>query len=168
MLTNLVWRRGKPAGAAPLVTAVSPATGSTFGDATAVITGSGFQVGASVRFDGANTPVGALTTAYLFEGALYVVTPPHGAGPVTVVVTNRDGQSSCFSMDIRTHHQAALTSTANGRAVPGTNWLTSVRVTIHNDIVVAVVCGGVPLAMSLPLPTISGVSSRCSKTGRSS
>ncbi len=72
---------------APKVVAITPASGSTLGDDAVVITGSGFQKGAIVRF--ADLPASAVT--FVDGTKLTAKTPKGSAGPVAVTVENPDG-----------------------------------------------------------------------------
>ena len=76
--------------AAPTITNISPQTGHINGGTRVYITGSNFTSGATVTFDGlagTSISVGSDGT-YIF-----VTTPAHSAGSVSVTVTNPDGQS---------------------------------------------------------------------------
>jgi hypothetical protein len=74
--------------AALSVTSVSPTSGGTAGRTKVTIAGSGFQSGATVAFGGnAATNVNVVSTA-----SITATTPAHAAGPVSVTVTNPNGQ----------------------------------------------------------------------------
>ena len=77
-----------PAPAAPSITAVSPALGSTGGGTVVKISGTGFSPGSTVTLDG------ELRLAF-FENftTLRFTTQAHAAGSADVVVTNDGGQS---------------------------------------------------------------------------
>jgi len=144
-----------PNGAPPSVTAVSPATGSTSGGSPIVISGTGFRAGATVSLGGVNAHAGVLQTAWLFEGALYAQAPPHGAGTVTVVVTNPDGQSATLPGGYTYALPGSFDFNGEWEGGTGYDWLTPVRFTIRNDVLVAVSCGGVPIIPDSP-PTVVG------------
>lgn len=74
--------------AAPVVTAIAPASGTTLGGSVVSITGVGFTSSVTVTFGGA-----AATDVVSMDGLLRVRTPAHAAGAVDVVVTNDDAQS---------------------------------------------------------------------------
>ena len=79
-------------GAAPTVAGVLPATGDPAGGTSLTITGTGFQPGATVTFDGilaASTWMNATT--------ITATTPAHAAGPVPVSVTNFDTASGSLA-----------------------------------------------------------------------
>src|ERR1051325_6530421 len=83
-----------PTAAAPTVSAVTPATGPVTGGTTVQIDGANFQNNATVKF-GANSASGV---TFISATRLMAVTPAGGAtGPVTVTVTNPDGQSGSFN-----------------------------------------------------------------------
>src|ERR1041385_1139142 len=101
--------------AALTVRLVLPSSGAA-GIATAVqIGGNGFQQGAVVTFGGA-TALGAVVN----DTTITASAPPHAAGPVNVVVTNPDGQTSSLT--------AAFTYLAAPRnlAITGSTSLTSI------------------------------------------
>lgn len=74
---------------APLVSGVSPTSGSTTGGNSITISGSGFASGASVTIGG--TLVSNLTVNG--STSLTLTAPPHAAGLVDVAVNNPNGQS---------------------------------------------------------------------------
>jgi hypothetical protein len=74
---------------APSVTSITPATGSTDGGVTVVITGTGFAAGATVTFGG-NPGVDVVVDS---STKITVMTPAADAGTVDVSVTNNDGQT---------------------------------------------------------------------------
>ena len=75
-------------GPAPVIDSIAPSTGSTSGGTNVVITGSGFQNGATVTFGGV-----AATNVTVSSTQITATTPAHAAGSVNVVVLNPDGQS---------------------------------------------------------------------------
>lgn len=79
--------------AAPTVTDVAPASGTTAGGTAVTIAGAAFQPGAAVWFGGAPA------TDVTVDGSstITAVTPPNSAGTVDVVVTNPDGQSGTLA-----------------------------------------------------------------------
>ena len=81
------------AGPSPTVTGVSPASGPVSGGTVVTISGSGFQLGATVTFGGmAATRVKDFSTT-----TIYALTPVHEAGAVTVTVTNPDLQAGSLA-----------------------------------------------------------------------
>jgi hypothetical protein len=79
-----------PPPAAPAVTTVSPASGSTAGGTVVTITGSNFQSGAAVTFGG--TPAASVT--FNSSTRLTATAPARATGTVAVAVTNPGGQSA--------------------------------------------------------------------------
>jgi hypothetical protein len=74
----------------PIVNAISPATGSTFGGTAVTILGGGFDSGVTVTIGGAaatNVAVGGTTS-------ITATTPQHAAGAVDVVVTQNGGSTT--------------------------------------------------------------------------
>jgi hypothetical protein len=116
------------ASTAPTITSVSPNTGPTSGGAQVTISGSNFVSGATVTFGGTAAAVTSITAT-----TLVVTTPVHPAGPVTVGVTNPNGQSATLTNSF-TYTAPALTikgvSPSSGShsggttvAVSGTNFV---------------------------------------------
>lgn len=79
-------------GAAPTVTGVLPATGDPAGGTSLTIAGTGFQPGATVRFDGI-----LATSTWMNATTITATTPAHAAGPVPVSVTNFDTASGSLA-----------------------------------------------------------------------
>jgi hypothetical protein len=89
---GLLARIVDPNPVAPTLVSVEPAMGSTRGGDSVVVTGSGFVFGTAVSFGEVAAPSVSILDS---NGTrLRVVTPPHAAGPVDVVVTNPDGRSA--------------------------------------------------------------------------
>ncbi len=79
---------------APTVTAVSPSSGLSSGGTSVTITGTGFYVGATVRFGTAT----AGTVSVVSGSMITAVTPSlPGGGVVSVSVTNTDGQAGALA-----------------------------------------------------------------------
>ena len=77
---------------APTVTSITPNSGTANGGTRVVITGTGFQSGATVSLGGkaaSNVVVGS-------SASITAMTPAHAAGAVNVVITNSDAQSGTF------------------------------------------------------------------------
>jgi hypothetical protein len=79
--------------AAPTVSSVSPNNGLTGGGTGVTITGTGFVSGATVTFGG----TAATNVAVVNAATITATTPAHGAGAVTVTVTNPDTQSGSLA-----------------------------------------------------------------------
>ncbi len=78
---------------APAVTAISPTSGSADGGTAITITGTGFLSGASVKLGGTV----ATGVTVVSSTSITATTPAHATGPVSVVVTNSDGQSGTLA-----------------------------------------------------------------------
>jgi heme/copper-type cytochrome/quinol oxidase subunit 2 len=77
----------------PTITSFTPRTGSTSGGTVVAITGTNFQNGAIARF-GEST---AVSTTVNSATSINAISPIHGAGDVTLTVTNPDGQNGSAS-----------------------------------------------------------------------
>lgn len=77
----------------PVITSISPSTGSLSGGNTVVIKGGNFQEGIEVHFGGAESS----GVTFISETVLNVVVPAHEAGLVNVWVRNPDGKNSVFA-----------------------------------------------------------------------
>ncbi len=91
-----------PSAAAPTVTAISPATGSTAGGTTVTITGTNLAGATAVKFGSVAATIQSNTATQI------VVTSPVGAaGTVDVTVTTANGTSATSSADQFTYTAAA-------------------------------------------------------------
>jgi uncharacterized cupredoxin-like copper-binding protein len=108
---------------APTVARIAPASGSTDGGTSVIITGANFQNTAKVTFGG----VAAQSVTVTDSTSLVAVTPAHAAGDVPVVVTNGDGQSVSFSSYTYTLPGPSITavSPATGPTSGGTTFTIS-------------------------------------------
>lgn len=73
----------------PVITSVTPTSGPSAGGTAVTITGTSFRQGAIATVAGTVAPVTSFSAT-----ALVILTPPHGAGPADIKVTNPDGQSA--------------------------------------------------------------------------
>jgi len=76
--------------AAPVVLSCTPNNGTALGGTAVTIGGTGFLVGAGVKFDG----VDATSVVVVSPTSITCVTPAVGAGVVNILVTNTDTQTS--------------------------------------------------------------------------
>jgi hypothetical protein len=74
----------------PSISGVAPSSGSVAGGSSITINGSNFILGAKVLVGNALATVQSTTSSYIYA----TVPSTSQAGPVNVVVTNPDGQSS--------------------------------------------------------------------------
>lgn len=72
----------------PVISDISPSSGTTDGGTAVTITGSDFVDGATVDFDGD----AATSVVFVDSTEITCVTPAHAAGGITVTVTNPDAQ----------------------------------------------------------------------------
>jgi hypothetical protein len=79
--------------APPVVTSVTPNSGSAAGSTAITIAGTGFVAGATVTIGG-NAATGVSVAG---STSVTATTPAHAAGAVDIVVTNPDGQSSTLA-----------------------------------------------------------------------
>jgi photosystem II stability/assembly factor-like uncharacterized protein len=79
--------------AAPTLTTVTPASGTTAGGVAFTLTGTGFRAGIVVMVGG----VPATSVVVVSATSISAVTPPHAAGPVSVTLTNSDGQAATLA-----------------------------------------------------------------------
>jgi len=76
--------------ALPEILAVSPGFGLTRGGRNVTITGSGFQPGSVVSFDG----IPALSVGFVNDSVLTAIAPAHAKGPASVSVTRPDAETA--------------------------------------------------------------------------
>jgi hypothetical protein len=79
--------------APPSLVSVTPSAGPALGGTTVMIIGSGFQNHAKVAFGS----LAAASVTFMSVTNLMVVTPASSTGPVNVVITNADGQTTVLS-----------------------------------------------------------------------
>jgi predicted cupin superfamily sugar epimerase len=101
----------------PTISAVAPNQGPTAGGTTVKVSGTGFDLGTTITFDGtAATFVSGSSTGYTVRA------PAHAAGSVDVVATNGDGQQATLTDGFT--YQAApkieTVSPATGTTLGGT------------------------------------------------
>jgi IPT/TIG domain len=77
----------------PVVTSVSPNTGTTAGGTRVTLTGKNFVSGAKVTFGGP----AATSVVVVSATQITATTPPHKPGGVNIVVTNPGGQSGTLA-----------------------------------------------------------------------
>ena len=135
-----------PGGITAVMT-MTPQPGSTAGGSSVRIEWVGVQSGASVTIGGL-----VVRTAFL-PGTLFLITPPHAAGTVDVVVTNPDGASS--SLPGGYTYAPPDTFDFNGEWL-GSPHETPIHFTIRNDTLVSLSCGGLVAALATPLPQVIG------------
>ncbi len=155
-------RPGESPNAVPMtIVAISPTAGSTGGDTSLQITGSGFQSGATVSVDGIQRGGEILNST-----SIHVSTPPHAAGQVDIVVTNPDGrtarlgaaytyvppESFDFTGDWEGH---ALAHPTADRFTPAHADM-EIRFTIQNGRLTSVTCGGSSVPALSPPPVSNG------------
>ena len=106
---GVIFRLATGAAPPPRVTAVDPPAGLS--DTFVTISGSGFQPGALVTFDG--QPASAVT--FISAITLTAITPAHGSGAADVVVSNPDAQNGVLAGGF-TYTCGTLTAVAAGSA----------------------------------------------------
>lgn len=77
----------------PTVLSITPASGTTFGGTPVTVSGSNFEDGATITFDG----TAATDVVFGDSTTLTCLTPAHAAGAVTVTVTNPDTTSGSLA-----------------------------------------------------------------------
>ena len=77
----------------PVITSISPNSGTESGGTVVIITGSAFQSGATVRF--ANSP--STGVIFVSDTILTAITPAHGAVTVDIIIRNPDGNTDTLS-----------------------------------------------------------------------
>ncbi|HKW00975.1 MAG TPA: IPT/TIG domain-containing protein [Vicinamibacterales bacterium] len=141
----------------PVVSSITPGAGALEGNNLVEITGTGFQLGATVKIDG-------VVAEFVYDGffgltrsstLLPVWAPVHPAGAVDVVVTNPDGQVSRIPAGYR--YQGAENFDFNG-VWTGFAWEVDLPITftIQNNMLVSVSCGPVLNHTFSPPPAVTG------------
>ena len=121
----------------PVVTGISPNTGSTGGGTSIEITGTGFQAGATVTLDGIPQRA-AFDRRY--PNTIYLETSAHAAGTVDVVVTNPGGQPGRLTAGYTYASPQSFDFNGNwvGEIEDGSHRM--VRFTIQNNLLVSFSC----------------------------
>ena len=153
---------------APTVTSLNPATGAYTGATPVTITGTGFQIGATVGMPGAL--FSCTSVVVVNSTSITCSTPAHAAGVVDVVVTNPDAQlGTCSGCYTYTGSGAATISgftptTASFLGgtpllITGTNFAQGAEVTVGG-----VTCGSVSVvsstSMYCTLPAITALGAK--------
>src|SRR5690606_24312054 len=99
---------------APTIALVTPNTGSTAGGTFVNINGTGFTGVTAVTFGG----VPAASVTVINDLILWVTTPPHAAGAVTLVVTSPDGSATLPNGFIFTAPMPTISSVAPNSGPP--------------------------------------------------
>lgn len=141
---------GLPATGIPTsITAVSPTLGSTGGGTAVMVTGTGFQSGATLTLDGApaNAHVENVTT-------LYFSTPPHAAGSVDVVVTNPNGTLYLLPRGYTYALPQSFDFNGDWEGYAGARRETEIRFTIENNRLASFSCGTTTTFTFSPPPSV--------------
>jgi uncharacterized protein YhjY with autotransporter beta-barrel domain len=113
--------------AVPVVSGVSPNTGSTDGGTNVTITGTDFAGATSVKFGGAFASSFTVNSA----SSITATSPAHSAGTVDVTVTTAGGTSEISAADRFTYVNAKVPPVAGGAAVTVAYGSSSNRVTLN-------------------------------------
>jgi hypothetical protein len=154
LTSGYAYGRGIPA-ASFAVRRMTPQPGSTAGGSSVTIESVGVQSGARVSIGG------LAMAATFFAGTLYLITPPHAAGTVDVVVTNPDGTSS--SLPGGYTYAPPATFDFNGVWEAGAHE-TPIRFTIRDNTLVSLSCGGAEADLARPLPAVTDGEFRVAKS----
>jgi large repetitive protein len=117
------------------VTSLSPTTGSTEGRTPLIVSGTGFQRGTIVTLGGMPT------NAVFYEDSLYIVTEPHAAGPVDMMVMSPGGPAITVAAAYTYAPASAFDFNGDWEGGTGPEWGTPVRFTIANNLLVSLSCG---------------------------
>jgi hypothetical protein len=98
----------------PTVASATPNSGDVAGGTVVRLTGTGFGAQMSATFDGVASP----SVTYVSSTALDVVTPPHGPGPVDIIVTTSAGVSATLTGGFTYTRQAPTVSAIAPEAGP--------------------------------------------------
>ncbi len=98
----------------PLISSVTPAWGSTFGDTQLYISGSNFQPGATVRVGG----IAATQVQVVSSSLIAARTPARTEGITNIVVANLDGQTDTLSNAFAYCLLTAATIAADALRIP--------------------------------------------------
>ncbi len=118
-----------------IVAAVWPDIGSTEGGTIVTITGTDFRAGVTVTLGG----IEIRPTVY--QGSIYLVTPPHAAGPVDVVVTNGGADADVLVNGYTYAPPESFDFNGIWEGGAGSEQEIPLEFTIQNDFVTSMRCG---------------------------
>ena len=132
-----------------IISGITPPTGPVTGGWAVTISGSHFQQGAIVRFDGLQA-----TNVVVTSNSITCFTPPGSLGPADVLVQNPDGNTATSAAGIT--YVAALTVTGTNPVVagPGTTMIVSGAGFTPG---LTATLGGVPAAIGTVTPNSFGL-----------
>jgi len=139
----------QPTALQPTVTAITPNTGTTDGDAYGMISGTQFQSGATVWLGGG---VQALVRD---ESTIWFWTTSHPAGTVDVIVTNPGGLSSRLAGGYTFAPPGSFDFTGDWIAHAGPEYETDMRFAIRNNALVSLACGSWEAVTLAPPPSVN-------------
>lgn len=135
-----------------LVTAISPAVGSTGGDTFLTITGTGFVRGAIVTLGGSPAFIGIVAGTTMYGNS-----SSHAAGKVDVIVTNPDGQTTTLAGGYSYALPESFDFNGNWEGGAGSEQTIPLRFTIRNNLLIDISCGASgPVAVSTPPVVANG------------
>ena len=125
--------------AAPTVTSIVPALGSSSGGSEILISGTGFKPGTTATFDNI-TVAGLLDLRDSTFSKMRVTAPPHAVGVVDVLVTGPDGQSQrvTAAYTYAAPESFDMNGTWDGISINGTD--TAIHFVIQNNRLVSAAC----------------------------
>ena len=133
------------------VTAISPRLGSTDGGTVVTIAGVGIHSGTRMSLGGSPMQI------VVYQGSIFFATPPHGAGPVDIVVDN--GVTAPHVLAGGFTYAAPGSFDFNGvwEGEAGTEGEFPFQITIQDDFVTRLRCGkSDPLTLTTEIPVRDG------------
>ena len=134
------------------VDAVTPTAGSTAGSTWGVITGTGFERAATVRFGAEKLSQVVVESSTLIR----FWTTAHAAGAVDVVVTNPGNQSATLPRAYSYATPGSFDFNGDWIAHAGSDFEEDMRFTIRNNVLVSLSCGDRPVPFSPATVITSG------------
>ena len=134
------------------VTAITPATGSTEGGTRLLLNGTSFQKGLVASIDGV-----AQQTFFANSTFATLLTTPHAAGPVDIVITNTDGTTTRVGGRYTFALPQSFDFNGTWAVYLGTSETPEFRFTIKNDALISITCGSsTPIAILAPPAVVNG------------
>ena len=147
-------------GARPSISSISPTIGVTGGGTYVRIAGTAFEPGLSVTLGG------VVFRPNVFDGEFMVVTLPHAAGPVDVVVTNPGGQSSTLPGGYTFAEPSVLDFNGTWEGNAGDHWDYVLTFVVENHLLSSVTCDGNTFTFPSPQSTSNGEFSQQQMSGK--
>jgi hypothetical protein len=133
-----------------MITSVSPDLGTTEGGTSLTISGSDFLDGLTVTVGGVEIK------PFVYLGSIYLSAPPHGAGPVDVVVTNPGAEAHVLEGAFTYAPPESFDFNGTWDGYAGEHHDLVLRFVVENDLVTSISCDGAEPLTFTTAPQVRG------------